>query len=49
MCVVHLCSIWLEWRIDSTAFVTSTPTICQNFWKKKGDIPSGLGDFEGHI
>ena len=36
-----------ECKADNTAMVTSSPTMCQNFWKKKGDIPSSPGDFDG--
>ncbi|KAL0395220.1 UNVERIFIED_CONTAM: hypothetical protein Slati_4488200 [Sesamum latifolium] len=38
-----------EFKIFNTHAVTSLPTICQNFLKKIGDIPSGSGDFDGAI
>lgn len=38
-----------EFKTDTIALVTSLPTICQNFWKKKGDKPLGPDNFEGCI
>ena len=50
MCIIHFSQKkWLECKIDKNASVTSTPTICQKFWKKKGVIPSGLEDLYGCI
>ena len=41
-----LCRHHLECNTDNTADVTLGPTMCQNFWKKYGDIPSGLRDLD---
>ena len=41
--------MWPDCNTEMTTSLTSCLTICQYFWKKKGDIPFGPRDFEGCI
>lgn len=49
MGVIHFVQHVTQISIDKIASVIAGTTICQYFWKQKGDLPSGPCDFEGCI